>query len=309
MVNDINSKDSAGVIIGMGGWNIPSFNGIFYPLKSGKGFRRLQFYSRYFDLVEVNATFYNTAFSPAQAQQWLKDVEGNKNFIFTAKLFRGFTHTFDATKNDAITIHRLLDPLREANRFGGLVIQFPSSFDRSDSRQAYLLKLRSIFPEDKLFLDLRHNSWNTESIYKFCREQGFNLINVDLPPLPGHMPLNSFAWDKIAYFRMMGRNAKAWKSPGKNDRYLYEYSEEELKDIVQRIKQAGADRTYIVFHNDVQAFSMVNGRQIEHALYPAKHIFAPAKLLGAFPQLKSFCDLREANDTVLTSRQNPLPLH
>jgi uncharacterized protein YecE (DUF72 family) len=301
-------KDSVNISIGMGGWEIPSFDGIFYPSKTEKGFRRLEYYSRFFDLVEVNATFYNTALSPAQSKQWLKDVEENKKFIFTVKLFRGFTHTFDATKNDALAIHRLLDPLRDANKFGGLVIQFPSSFNRSDSRQAYLVKLRSIFPEDNLFLDLRHNSWNTESVYRFFREQGLNLINVDLPQLSNHMPFNSLAWGGIAYFRMMGRNAKAWNGPGKNDRYLYDYSEEELKDLVQRIKQAAADKTYVVFHNDSQAFSLVNGRQVEHALHPTKRFLAPAKLLAAFPQLKSFCDPQGLNDDIFSSIQDSLPM-
>jgi uncharacterized protein YecE (DUF72 family) len=304
MITNKNNKDTSKVSIGMGGWEIPSFNGIFYPSKPEKGFRKLEYYSRFFDLVEVNATFYNTALSPTQAQQWLKDVETNERFIFTVKLFRGFTHTFNATKDDALTIHRLLDPLREKAKLGGLVVQFSSSFNRSDSRQAYLVKLRSIFPEDNLFLDLRHNSWNTESVYKFCREQGFHLINVDIPQLPNHMPFNSLAWNDVTYFRMMGRNAKAWNRPMHNDRYLYQYNDEELKDLVQRIKQINAGKTYIVFHNDRQAFSLVNGRQVEHALHPTKRLLAPAKLLSAFPQLKSFCDPQKVESGLFAPGQN-----
>ncbi len=287
---DGNKEDTNEVLIGMGGWELPSFHRVFYPTKPEKGFRKLEYFSRFFDLVEVNSTFYNTSLSAAQAQHWLKDVDENRKFVFTVKLYRGFTHTFDATQNDALTVHRLLDPLRDVKKFGGLVIQFPSSFNKTSERQVHLVKLRTIFPEDQLFLDLRHVSWNEKSFYQFCRENGFNLINVDLPRLHGHMPLNSLAWDGVAYFRMMGRNTEAWNHPQSSDRYLYHYSEEELHDIVQRIKQASARKAYVVFHNDRQAYSLVNGRQVEHVLYPTKRLTAPANLLVAFPQLKSFCD-------------------
>ncbi len=302
----MNTYESSGkmseILIGMGGWELPPFNSVFYPTKPEKGFRKLEYFSHYFNLVEVNATFYNTSLSSTQALRWLKDVEANKKFIFTVKLYRGFTHTFDATKSDALAVHRLLDPLRNAERFGGLVIQFSSSFNKTSRRQAYLLQLRAMFPEDCLFLDLRHRSWDGESFYQFCRENGFNLVNVDLPRLPNHIPFNSFTWDGVAYFRMMGRNAETWNNPKSSDRYLYPYSEEELQDLVQRINQLKADRTYVVFHNDRQAFSLVNGRQVEHALHPTRRLHAPPNLLAAFPQLKSFCDPSMTDSTFF---QNP----
>jgi uncharacterized protein YecE (DUF72 family) len=290
MIDEGKHKNTDEVSIGMGGWELPPFQHVFYPAKREKGFRKLEYFSRFFDLVEVNSTFYNASLSPSQAHQWLDDVHANKKFTFTAKLYRGFTHTWNATKNDARAVHRLLDPLRNAETFGGLVIQFPFSFNKTRERQAYLVKLRTLFPEDHLFLDLRHSSWNEYVSIQFFQEHGFHLINIDLPDLPGYMPLNSFAWDGIAYFRMMGRNADAWKQPGSANRYLYRYSNEELQELVQKIKQTGARKTYVVFHNDAQAFSLLNGRQVEHAIHPVKRLNAPANLLVTFPQLKSFCD-------------------
>jgi uncharacterized protein YecE (DUF72 family) len=285
------------VLIGMGGWEIPPFNRVFYPVKPEKGFRKLEFFSRFFDLVEVNSTFYNTSLSSAQSRRWLQDVRTNKEFLFTVKLYKGFTHTMDATKDDALAVHHLLDPLRGENKFGGLVIQFPSSYTKTPERQMYLLKLRSFFSEDRLFLDLRHISWNDTSFHQFCLEHGFDLINVDIPRLPGHMPLNSKAWEGVAYFRMMGRNAEAWNRPQSGDRYLYCYSNEELEDLARRIQQTNARRTYVVFHNDRQSFSLVNGRQVEHMLYPAKHLQAPENLLKTFPQLSRFCHPIISNST------------
>ena len=90
------SGPAGDIVVGMGGWDIPSFHNVFYPPEIGRGFRKLEYYARFFDLVEINATFYTTSLSHAQAQQWLEDVRGNERFLFTLKLFRGFTHTFDA---------------------------------------------------------------------------------------------------------------------------------------------------------------------------------------------------------------------
>jgi uncharacterized protein YecE (DUF72 family) len=50
-------NDSKRVSIGMGGWELPPFDGVFYPPKREKGFRKLEYFSRFFDFVEMNATF------------------------------------------------------------------------------------------------------------------------------------------------------------------------------------------------------------------------------------------------------------
>lgn len=278
------------IAIGMGGWEIPSFNDVFYPAKPEKGFRKLEYYSRFFDLVEVNATFYNTSLSSAQARRWLNDIDANPRFIFTVKLYRGFTHSFDATKSDALAILRLLEPLRSAGKLGGLVAQFSSSFGRTSERETYLVKLQTIFSDDHLFFDIRHRSWDNETFYQFCNDHNLHLINVDLPQLENHMPFNSRAQDDIAYFRMMGRNVKDWNDYKSGDRYLYSYSEEELKDLAMRIQRLNAAKIYVVFHNDRQSFSLVNGRQLEHSLNPKKRLRAPDALMNVFPQLKSLCE-------------------
>ncbi len=45
------------VYVGMGGWDLEPFNRLFYPPRMRKGFRKLEYYSQFFDHVEVNATF------------------------------------------------------------------------------------------------------------------------------------------------------------------------------------------------------------------------------------------------------------
>ncbi len=274
----------------MGGWEIPYFNGTFYPTKPGKGFRKLEFYSRYFNLVEINSTFYNTSLAPAQARQWLVDVGGNPDFAFTVKLFRGFTHTFTGTKDDALAIHRMLEPLRSARKLNGLVAQFSSSFGRTKEREQYLTKLKELFPEDRVFFDLRHRSWDEKEFTDFCDASDLHCINVDLPRLPNHKPFNPIARNGTAYFRLMGRNAGSWNDFKSGERYHYNYTGQELADIAIRIRQLSAKSTYVIFHNDVVANSLANGKQLEHIQNPMKRIIAPGSLIAAFPSLKPFCE-------------------
>src|SRR3989304_4379287 len=145
------------VHVGMGGWDIPPFEKVFYP-QATRGFRKLRYYSQFFDSVEINATFYSTAFSPDQVLRWLDDVDSNPRFIFTVKLYRGFTHTYDADRKNFLTTRRLLDLLRSHGRFGGRVMQFPYSFVNGSDQRRYLI-VRSPTPRSfRRFPEARNNS-------------------------------------------------------------------------------------------------------------------------------------------------------
>jgi uncharacterized protein YecE (DUF72 family) len=263
------------VYIGMGGWELPSFNTYFYPARRTKGFRKLEFYSRYFDCVEVNSTFYNTSLHHLNSRRWIHDVSGNPEFLFIVKLYRGFTHTFDATRNDVVAVHRLLEPLASEKKFAGLIMQFPYSFTNLKERRDYVVQLARIFKPHRVFVEVRHSSWNHSEIVKLFEENEINPVNVDLPQIKNHMPPTNLAFHGVSFFRMMGRNWKTWDRPwrvednGKyivSDRYHYMYSSGEIHELFRRIDmvKTKADSTFVVFHNDPQAHSLVNGFQLRH---------------------------------------------
>jgi uncharacterized protein YecE (DUF72 family) len=279
--------------IGMGGWDLDPFNKLFYPPKMKKGFRKLEYYSQFFDCVEINATFYNTVFTPEQAQRWVRDVAANRDFLFTVKLFHGFTHTFSATADDVRSIHGILATLARDGKLGGLIIQFPYSFVNGPEQRRYLLHLSRVFQPHRLFLEVRDNSWNSPLMYNFFQENKLHLVNVDLPPIKQHIPLTGEAWDGAAYFRMMGRNAEAWDAPWNSqdeysDRYHYYYSENELEHLaalIERVRLA-SKKTIVIFHNDRVANSLVNGFQLQHILHRAGRVLVPQNLIAAHPSLK-----------------------
>src|SRR5215467_8933678 len=82
------------IYIGPAGWAYKDWEGIVYPAAKQRGKRHpLEFVARYFDLVEINTSFYGHM-RPENARQWSRMVaEINPHFLFTAKLYRGFTHS------------------------------------------------------------------------------------------------------------------------------------------------------------------------------------------------------------------------
>jgi uncharacterized protein YecE (DUF72 family) len=298
------SMKKSSLYIGMGGWDLFPFDKYFYPPKPQKGFRKLEFYSRYFDHVEVNATFYMSTWGPAYPHRWINDVAANENFMFTVKLFRGFTHTGAATADDVRNVWRMLDPLAAAGKLGGLIMQFPYTFTNIPERRLYLLQLARLFKPYRLFVELRHDSWDTpimqSPVNGFFKENGMHLVNVDLPQIKRHMPLTSHAYNGASYFRMMGRNKTAWNTPWRmdeesaknsgtpymvSDRYNYLYSDKELRQLVELIDRARAkaETLFVVFHNDPEANSLVNGFQLRRLV--RQQVSVPKNLIQAYPEL------------------------
>ncbi len=286
--------------IGMGGWELFPFNRYFYPPGPKKGFRKLEYYARFFDTVEVNATFYTTALSPAHSRRWLTDVAANNRFIFTVKLFQGFTHTFTATMADVAAVMAMLEPLASAEKLGGLLIQFPTSFTNLPERRQYLARLGALFQPHRLFVEVRHASWNTPPARAFLRESGLHPVNVDLPRIAPHIPFNADAWGGVAYFRMMGRNAAAWKRPWRleedgrhmvSDRYNYFYTSTQLDELMNTIRdmRERAGTVFVVFHNDPEANSLINGFQLRYLARRKKPVPAPGNFVQTFPTLRPIC--------------------
>jgi len=260
----------------MGGWEFGTFNRLFYPSKvrtAAGGGHKLEYYSQFFDSVEVNATFYNAAFTAEHSRRWLQDVSANKNFMFTVKLFHGFTHTFAATNDDVRSVRSLLEPIAAAEKLGGVLLQFPSSFINTLEHRKYLLQFSKVFYPYRVFIEVRHNSWDTPLVSNLLQEHKLHSVNVDLPRIRQHIPFKNEAWDGVAYYRLMGRNGAGWSSGERGD---YCYSVRDLGSIAARVKAAVGGQplpssAFVVFHN-VADYALNNGLQLQSLLERRPHV-------------------------------------
>ena len=303
----MNESPKHKIYIGMGGWHLPPFDKFFYPLERTKEFRKLKYYSQFFDLVEVNATFYTTGLTSKTTQQWIKDVSDNKEFVFTMKLHHGFTHSMEASKVDILNIHQAIAPLAQEGKLGGLVLQFPASFYYTVGRRDYIGRLAEFLRPHKLFVEFRHRSWNTPSNFEFLTRNGLNNINVDIPQIRNHIQFTNTNSGEFAYYRMMGRNKKTWSDPNEGERYDYRYKEEELDDLVKRIgSDDGKDlSTFVVFHNDPSGMSLLNGFQLRHLLHQLPPKRTPERLIYAYPELKKFVSSAELELPLFPQEDDP----
>src|SRR5437773_11986026 len=79
--------------IGTSGYSYPGpapkgWAGTFYPVQ-GRRFDALEYYSRFFDVVEINSSFYRPP-APAMAEAWVGKTPDD--FEFAVKLWQKFTH-------------------------------------------------------------------------------------------------------------------------------------------------------------------------------------------------------------------------
>ena len=291
--------------IGTAGWSYKDWDGVFYP--SGMSHRRqhpLEYLARFFDTTEINTSFYGPL-KPEWAKLWCRKVAAvNRNFLFTAKLYRAFTHspiavmeptsaaTIRPTDEDEVRTREGLDAIASEGRLGALLIQFPVSFKNTSLNREYLDRLLRQFIEYPRVVEVRHSSWNdTETLAAFTQKDvGF--CNIDQPLLGRSLAPTEHVTGAIGYVRLHGRNYEQWfDSDRRNDRYNYLYNERELAGWKERIESVAerALTTYVITNNHFESKAGVNALELK-AMIDGKRVLAPPTLIQKYPELTRIAD-------------------
>jgi uncharacterized protein YecE (DUF72 family) len=246
-------SESPRVLVGTSGYSFADWVGPFYPSGTRPG-DFLSFYARSFDAVEVNSTYYRIPHPRMLEQMEKKTPPG---FHFVVKLNQAMTH--QGSNDPALYRDFLaaLEPLKRADKYDGLLAQFPWGFKRSADNERHLEALRALLPEEPLFAEFRHDSWLGPALGPWLERHRIGYCAVDEPQLAGLMPPVTMLTTGDAYVRFHGRNARNWwggrgaRDGGSGDRYDYDYSEAELREWVRKIADLAqrARRTYLFFNN------------------------------------------------------------
>ncbi len=275
--------------IGASGWSYPDWEGVFYPAGAGRGLNRLAYYAEFFDAVEINTTFYRPA-KPEHCRKWARDAAGNPRFLFTVKLWRRFTHDREEpwTQADVDACRRGLDELAAAGKLGAVLAQFPWSFRNAERPRAWLARLAEAFAEYPKAIEVRHASWLCDAALRFFRDLGWHFCNIDQPPARDSIGPTAAAEGGLAYFRLHGRNAANWFRPdaGRDERYDYLYSLEELQPWAERIDRArrAVKEVFVMMNNHYRGQAAVNAIQLKRML--GRDAPAPVCLAEQYPVLK-----------------------
>src|SRR5688500_12857377 len=124
-------KEVGDYYFGIAGWSYQDWKGIVYPPDAPARFDELAYLANYFDVIELNNTFYRIPESN-MVDSWLKRVQHNPRFRFTVKIYQGFTHGKEPVRQADLTqFLRILDPMMESQKLGALLAQFPTAFKYS----------------------------------------------------------------------------------------------------------------------------------------------------------------------------------
>jgi uncharacterized protein YecE (DUF72 family) len=288
---------------GTAGWSYADWDGIVYPLKKERGFHALLFLARFIDAIEINSTFYRTP-QVHFALSWLKKVESYPEFLFTVKLLQLFTHERKSwSQHDIDTFKTGIAPLRDRNRLAAVLIQFPWSFSGTPAHYDYLDRLFRAFPDFPLALEVRHSTWQTPEFYTLLREHGVTFCNIDQPIFNDSIaPGAEVTSPNTAYVRLHGRNYQNWfkKDAGRDARYDYLYSGDELQEWVGRIKELGgkSEKVFVITNNHYQGQALANALQLKNMISGEK-VDLPLSLLQKYPMLqKIVADIKKGQRTL-----------
>ena len=254
----------------------------WYPPKM-KAAERLPWYATHFNYVEVNSTFYAVP-SRSSVKNW-SDITPD-GFTFDIKLHKLLSRhstklaelpvdlrSMASATKDRIDLTPKLEqavaaqvleatkPLQTAGKLGAYLLQLTPSFSPKHNKLEELEPQLEVFHGYKFGLELRNRNWMdgdiSNDVLNFCEHHEIAIVMVDAPDSNNFMVMPDFTavTSRLAYLRLHGRDELAFTT-GKTvaERFNYEYSEDELKAVAEKVETvaADADEVHVVFNNNAR---------------------------------------------------------
>jgi uncharacterized protein YecE (DUF72 family) len=264
------------------------WEGIVYPRPKPRHFDPLRYIAEFFDAVEINSTYYGPP-SARTASSWVERVEDYKNFRFTAKVWKRFTHerTKAWTTGEVDQVRAGFDVMMHSGHLGAVLLQFPWSFKRTEANREWLGDVVRTFRQYPLVVEVRHLSWLVPEFLRALREEGVAFVNIDQPLYHDSIGPTAHATSHVGYVRVHGRNYKDWfreKAPVEQ-RYNYLYPPEELKPWAERAKEIASDpatrEVYVITNNHYKGKAVANALMLKSMVTSGK-VPAPPGVFEAY---------------------------
>lgn len=260
----------------------------FYPPeydKTAMKSQRISYYARYFDLAEVDSTFYRLM-PKHNFELWSERTPDT--FVFDVKAFGELTWHHREENGAPVTpsadtfakFSEMVSPMRAAGKLRAILFQFPPWFTFGPERLEYLGLVREMLPDDTLAIEFRHRSWlegaHADELRGTLEEHRLAYCAVDEPQVgTGSVPPVVLLTDpKFSMVRFHGRNTHMWYGKGlasSRDRFDYLYTRAELEpwaDRVRRIAERLGDggEVHVVTNNNARNYAIVNALDMQALL-------------------------------------------
>jgi uncharacterized protein YecE (DUF72 family) len=283
--------------IGTASWTDPGFVEDWYPPKLPAS-ARLRWYAEHFNYVEVNATFYAIP-AAKTVERWVSETPDD--FLFDVKLPKVLSrHAMQAKflppdlrakvptkganvqltgaseKAIAERLMRELKPLCESKKLGAFLLQLSPSFRPKGHELTELDSLRDLLAPYPLAVELRNRDWVTgeqrDATIDYFKSRHVTFVLVDAPEsehftvMPG---LNVVTNPALGYFRFHGRNEAGYiRGRSVAERFDYDYSPEEVDELVERIEEVAQDveRLHVAANNNRSNYAPKLARLLQQKL-------------------------------------------
>ncbi|MGV9989366.1 DUF72 domain-containing protein [Streptomyces sp. NPDC003374] len=263
----------AEILVGACSWTDPALvRSGWYPAGSRSAEGRLRHYAGRLPVVEVDSAYYAL---PAERNSRLWVERTPDGFVFDVKAFslltghptrrtalpadlRGAADTRAPELLDEVwrRFAEAIGPLRRAGRLGSVLFQFPPWFRPGARSGAFLEDCARRTEKWPVAVEFRHPAWwreeQADATARLLRRYGFAAVAVDMAQgldasVPPVTPVTS---PRLSVVRFHGRST-AWGTGSKEDRFRYEYADEELAEWVPRLRSLAGrvERLHVLFNN------------------------------------------------------------
>jgi len=264
------------ITFGTAGFFYKDWVGSFYPKQLEKN-QYLGYFSKFFNLVEVNSTFYNLP-SEEIVINWYKRVP--EGFRFIVKMWQKITHELNDPELD-YRIHEFYSRIRPLKqKIFGFLLQFPPRFKFTEKHLEQLNYLVKTIPSEyKYIIELRDNSWYNPDILSNIIDGNNKILGTTY--MPGFLPYHK---EKQTYYYIRLIGDRALTVFNRIQRNQKEVMEEFSKNIQNLMKNPNIYEIFIIVNNHFQGHAPESINMIKQRLGLPYQSFSNQKSIIDFIQ-------------------------
>lgn len=211
-------EQAAGVrwYLGTMGYGFKDWVGVFYP-PDLKPRDFLAWYSRHFNAVEMDSTFYAPP-AAAHVRRWFAITPDD--FTFCPKMPRDILLAA-RTEDPRAAVHAFVERVALLeHKLGPILLQFPPDFDRARFLPAFERLLHALPPTQRYAVEFRHRSWFVRETIHLLRAHGVTWVAADYEGVPKQV----LATTDFLYLRWIDRHGR------------YAQKNREQRDVTPRLR-------------------------------------------------------------------------
>lgn len=226
------------------------YNSYWQPVFYKEGLPRIkwfEYYCKYFDTYELNATFYKFPTVKSLQNWYSKAPDG---FLFAVKAPKIITHI-----KKFIDCQQEIDDLYSIakaglkDKLGSILFQLPPGFDYNPQRLELILDYMD--PNFINVVEFRNKSWWNQQVYDAFSKKNIVFCTVSYPMLPTII----IRTGPIGYVRLHG----------KPELFYSTYSTIELQQLYKQIEDSKLDRVFVYFNNTASTAGILNALEFKQA--------------------------------------------